>query len=209
MKQYHKIQTVYLRNPQDNFSTLLEGKFALPEFEYLKDNEWVWTEKIDGTNIRVIFDGNISFKGKTDKAQIPQHLLEYLTDKFTTSILRKQFFEDVGVCLYGEGYGVKIQKGGNYIQDGVGFILFDCQVGEWWLQRDDLEEISETLNIPIVPIIGKGTLIEAVEYCRNGYKSTIAQNRDYNAEGLVLKPSVEMFGRNGKRIISKIKHKDF
>ena len=29
MKEYHKIQTVFLRNPEDNFKTLLEGQWAL------------------------------------------------------------------------------------------------------------------------------------------------------------------------------------
>ena len=70
MKEYHKIQTVFKRDPDNNFKTLLMGEYSLPEFEYLKDNKWVFTEKVDGTNIRVIWDGkDIFFKGKTDKAQ--------------------------------------------------------------------------------------------------------------------------------------------
>ena len=57
MKEYHKIQTAFLRNPEDNFKTLLCGEWALPEFKLLKDIEWIWTEKIDGTNIRIMFNG--------------------------------------------------------------------------------------------------------------------------------------------------------
>ena len=53
MEKYHKIQTVYLRDPDNRYRTLLDGKFAKPEFGYLADCEWVFTEKIDGTNIRV------------------------------------------------------------------------------------------------------------------------------------------------------------
>lgn len=42
MKEYHKIQTVFLRNPETKFKTLIEGQFSLPEFEYLKNNLWVF-----------------------------------------------------------------------------------------------------------------------------------------------------------------------
>jgi len=56
MKEYHKIQTVFKRNPKNKLKTLLHGNYSIPEFEYLKDNEWVFTEKVNGTNIRVMFD---------------------------------------------------------------------------------------------------------------------------------------------------------
>ena len=39
--QYHKIQTVYKRDPMTNYKTLLDGEFSLPEFEYLANNDWV------------------------------------------------------------------------------------------------------------------------------------------------------------------------
>ena len=48
MTQYHKIQSVFKRDPNTKFKTLLEGEYSIPEFEYLKDNEWVFTEKVDG-----------------------------------------------------------------------------------------------------------------------------------------------------------------
>ena len=37
----------------DGNKKLIEGRFRNPLVEYLKDNEWVFTEKVDGTNIRV------------------------------------------------------------------------------------------------------------------------------------------------------------
>jgi len=50
MNKYHKISTVFKRDPENNFKTLLFGEFATPELEYLQDNMWVFTEKVDGTN---------------------------------------------------------------------------------------------------------------------------------------------------------------
>src|SRR3972149_10315547 len=92
MNTYPKIQTVFLRDPETNFRNLIMGCYALPEFEYLKNNEWVFTEKIDGTNIRVIYkDGEVMFKGKTDNSEIPKFLLEKLKEKFCNSDSLKLF----------------------------------------------------------------------------------------------------------------------
>lgn len=55
MTEYHKIQTLFKRDMESKHKTLLEGQWTLPEFEYLAGNVWTFTEKVDGTNIRVIF----------------------------------------------------------------------------------------------------------------------------------------------------------
>jgi ATP-dependent RNA circularization protein (DNA/RNA ligase family) len=210
MKTYHKIQTVFLRDPKTNYKTLLEGNWAAPEFNYLKDNEWICTEKIDGTNIRVMWDGeNISFAGKTDNAQIPQSLLKHLENTFTLEKMKDLFNDIPNVCLYGEGYGAKIQKGDNYLPDSTSFILFDIKVGDWWQPYKTCRDMSEFLNIPIVPIVGIWNIEMAVEYVRQGFTSIIAHNELYMAEGLVMKPAIDLFSRSGQRIITKIKHKDF
>jgi len=207
VKEYHKIQTVYLRNPNTKYKTLLEGQFTRPEFEYLKDNVWVFTEKIDGTNIRVKWqDKKLSFGGKTESAQIPTFLYDKLNEMFTEESL-KSIFPDTDVCLYGEGYGAKIQKGGgNYIPNGVSFILFDVKIGEWWLKREDVEDVAKELNIDTVPIIGEGSLYKMVEMVKDGFQSSIG---NCIAEGIVARPEIELKDRSGHRIITKLKHKDF
>jgi hypothetical protein len=43
MKEYHKIQTMFKRDKVTN--RIIEGTWTLPEFEYLKDNKWVFTEE--------------------------------------------------------------------------------------------------------------------------------------------------------------------
>lgn len=210
MKQYHKIQTVFHRSPESNYKELMEGVWALPEFEMLQNIEWVWTEKIDGTNIRIKWDGsNVSFGGKSDDAQTPVFLLNVLAQTFTTEKMAACFGDTADVCLYGEGYGAKIQKGGNYIPDGVNFILFDCKVGNLWLSRENVADIARKLEISIVPIMGVGTLMEAVNFVKKGYTSTIAANKEYIAEGLIMKPKVDLLTRNGERVVAKIKHRDF
>jgi len=211
MKQYHKIQTIYKRD-MNNGGKIIEDKFSLPEFEYLKNNKWIATEKVDGTNIRIIWNGeNVMFGGKTDNASIPVFLLYKLQELFEGTAKKKLFTEKFGtegnVCLYGEGYGARIQKGGgNYIPNGVNFVLFDVKIGEWWLQRKDVEEIAGYFGLELVPILGEMTLSEAVEKVKKGFNS---QWGDFIAEGLVLKPKIELFNREGERILTKIKYKDF
>lgn len=206
MIEYHKIVTVWERDPNTKFKTLIEGKWAEPEFEYLQNNGWVWTEKIDGTNIRVMWDGQkVTFGGKTDAAQMYAPLVERLQSKFYAGALAKIF--DGPACLYGEGFGAKIQKGGgNYLPDSVDFCLFDVLVGNVWLERKNVEDIANRLEILVAPIIGVGQLMEAIELTKTGFNSTWG---DFLAEGLVMRPQVEMRNRRGHRIITKIKHKDF
>jgi len=207
MKEYHKIQTVFKRDPTTNRKTLLEGQYSMPELEYLKDNVWVFTEKVDGTNIRVKHENNIvSFGGKTDNSQIPTFLYDRLYELFQNGKMYGTFNAS-DACLYGEGYGAKIQKGGgNYIKDGVDFVLFDVRIGEWWLKREDVKEIAAKLGIYVVPVIGEGSLLDGVEVVRSGFDSTWGE---FPAEGLVMRPKTELRARSGQRIITKIKHKDF
>lgn len=207
MNQYHKIKTVFLRNPETNYKTLLEGQFALPEFEYLKDNEWIFTEKVDGTNIRIIQNPpELKFYGKTANSQIPSFLVNKLNEIFNSLKGKITKIFPGEACLYGEGYGAKIQKGGgNYRQD-QGFVLFDVKVGDWWLRREDVEDVAEKLGIDVVPIIGEGDLYEMVEIAKNGIKSRWG---DFQAEGIVARPKTELKTRSGKRVITKIKCRDF
>lgn len=203
MNEYSKIQSIFKRDEKTH--KFIEGRWSLPEFEYLQNNEWVFTEKIDGTNIRIIWDNwDVSFKGRTDKAQIYEPLFAKLKEIFIPEKLTPIF--DGPVCLYGEGYGARIQKGGGNYRSDVGFILFDVKVGNWWLKREDLEGVAEQLEIPIVPIIGYGTLHEAILAIKSKVTSTFG---DFLAEGLVLKPKVELKARNLQRIMTKVKHKDF
>ena len=214
MKQYHKIQTIFKRDMSNNGKIII-GDYSEPYFDYLKDNKWVFNEKVNGTNIRVMWNGeNVVFGGKTDNAQIPTFLLYKLQSLFEGTVKKqlflKQFPQELDikpqVCLYGEGYGAKIQSGEKYIPDGVDFVLFDVKIGDMWLLREDVEEIAKIFNIKVVPIIGEGTLNECIELIKKGFNS---QWGEFEAEGIVARPKVELRDRRGNRIITKIKSKDF
>lgn len=208
MKEYNKIDTVFER---DTIGTkkLIEGQFRSEAVKYLANCKWRFTEKIDGTNIRIHWDGHkIEFGGRTEKAQIPSHLVNKLNEVFLnneTEELFEQKFGEKEVILFGEGYGIKIQNGGNYRPD-VGFILFDVMIGENYQSRETVEDIATCFGLEIVPIVMTGTIQEAVNFVKTKPDSTIGTAK---MEGVVGCPMVEMKDRVGKRIIVKIKVCDF
>lgn len=208
MLEYNKIETVFNRDTNGT-KKLIEGDYRNKTVEYLSNNTWQWTEKIDGTNIRIHWDGHkVEFAGRTDKAQIPAHLLTRLEELFggnENEELFEQMFGEKEVFLFGEGYGPKIQNGGNY-RDNVDFILFDVMIAGNYQPRETVIEIAKSFNIDVVPVIFEGTIQEAVDYVKTKPKSTIGTA---NMEGLVGKPLVELKDRTGNRLIVKVKVCDF
>ena len=211
MAEYTKIETIFERD-MDGTKKLVEGKFRNETVEYLKDNEWVCTEKIDGTNIGIVWDGHkVSYQGRTERAQIPAHLMNKLIEMFggnANEELFEQKFGETQVILFGEGYGAKIQKGGGNYRSDVSFILFDVYLPEQnlWLKRDALEDIAKTFGIDVVPIVFTGTLNGAVDFIKTKPKSTIGVA---DMEGIVCKPKIDMLDRMGRRLIVKVKVRDF
>lgn len=208
MREYHKIETVFNRST-DGDKRLIWGDYRNETVKYLADNIWQFTEKIDGTNIRIHWDGhNVEIGGRTDRAQIPKHLMDYLSATFLTPEVEELFEQTYGekdVILFGEGYGAKIQNGGEYRSD-VSFILFDVLIGDNWQSREWVEATAKMFGVDVVPIVLEGTIGDGIDYVMQHNNSTIGKAV---MEGVVGRPKVEMKDRLGNRIIVKIKWKDF
>ncbi len=208
MREYHKIETVFERD--ERTKKLIAGKFRNATVEYLQNNEWVFTEKIDGTNIRVVWDGHrVAFYGRTDNAQIPSQLIGRLMELFGGEVneqLFEQKFGEKEVMLIGEGYGAKIQKCGAEYRADQDFILFDVMVGYLFLDREAVAEIASYFGLDTVPVVLRGTIKDAVELVKSNPASMIGTAK---SEGLVGRPMVEMQDRLGNRVIVKIKTRDF
>lgn len=210
MIEYTKIEIPFDRDMEGS-KKLIEGKWRNETIEFLKDNQWICTEKIDGTNIGIVWDGyRVTYQGRTENAQIPAHLLNELLEMFGGDVneeLFEQKFGQMKVILFGEGYGPKIQKGELYRSD-CSFILFDVYIPEQdlWMTRESVEDIAKAFGIEVVPIIFTGTLEEAIRYVKTKPKSTIGTA---NMEGLVCRPAVEVKDRRNRRVIVKVKVKDF
>lgn len=213
MKDYLKIETLYQRDIEGS-KKLMEGVFRNPTVQFLKDNKWIWTEKVDGTNIRVCWDGHkVEFGGRTDKAQIPAPLVNKLNEYFggeANAQLFEQAFGEKEVILFGEGYGAKIQSGGDYVDDGksVDFIMFDLIICGNYQPRETVEEIAKIFGVKVVPIVGIGNLDQAVYFVK-GHPKSLLGPKTHEMEGIVCRPDVELQDRCGNRMIVKIKWEDF
>ncbi len=208
MKEYEKIETIFARD--EKTKKLNENIYRNETIEFLKDIDWEFTEKIDGTNIRIIWDGHkVSYYGRTDKAQIPSQLMNRLIELFGGDVNEEMFeqkFGDTPVMLVGEGYGAKIQKNGSDYRQDNDFILFDVCINDNYLSRENVKNIANCFNIDIVPTIMIGKLQEGVNFVKSKPNSKIGTAK---SEGLVARPLIELKDKNGKRIIVKIKVCDF
>ena len=208
MEEYHKIKSLFERDL--NTKKTVEGHYRNETFEYLANNEWIFTEKIDGTNIRVLWDGHkVTFAGRTNNAQIPAELTNRLFELFggeANEEIFEQKFGETEVMLVGEGYGKKIQGRGTLYLDHQDFILFDVKIAGNWQPRESVEDIAKAFGPDVVPIVLRGTLQEAVDYVKTKPKSKIGTA---DSEGVVGRPAVELLTRNGERVIVKIKVCDF
>lgn len=206
--EYTKIPNIFKRETFGN-NKLIDGEYSSPELEYLSKSMWGFEEKLDGCNIRILWDGyRVEFRGRTDRAQIPAHLMAKLEELFggeTKEELFEQTFGKSEVILFGEGFGEKIQKGGG-LYGPVNFRLFDVYIGGYWLNRENVSDIAEKFGIDRAPSLFTGTLEEGVEFIKKHPKSVL---RDAEMEGIVGRPMVQMFSRTGQRIMVKIKCRDF
>lgn len=231
MTEYHKINAPFKRYPKghEHQGQFIFGEWALEEFDYLQKNKWLWTEKVDGTNIRVTIHKmgdvlDVKYQGRTDAAVIPEPLLEHLEQLFPIFPSWRRLlsshhdgarYDRVSnwmiendlekVTLYGEGYGPKIQGGGKYAATHR-FVLFDVKVNDFWLLRDAVNDVAEKLLIDAVPVFGEYSLQRAMHLAAEGIKSEWG---DFEAEGLVGTPVVPLRTRRGDRIITKVKGVDF
>ena len=204
MKKYPKIDSLYKR---DKNKKLIIGEYTCPEFEYLQDCIWEFTEKVDGTNIRVgrYYDG-WDIRGRTDNAQIPPHLMDKLKSIFHGKIeIWRDIFQFQDVVIYGEGYGPKINGGGKY-RSTPDFVVFDIRIGDWWMRRPDVENICQTLGLDVVPLLGAGSLDYWIEHVGRGFDSDWGH---FQAEGVVATPEIPLLKRNGDRVITKLCCRDY
>jgi ATP-dependent RNA circularization protein (DNA/RNA ligase family) len=172
------------------------------------------TEKVDGTNLNIVYDGNhIQYTGHTDKTVWDPEVEEWIKSKFQTPEFEQiceQLFGEHEIKLCGELIGPKIQSNFYKLED-YKFILFDIHnntTNAWW-SREKVEQIAKELNLDIVPVIGEttDTLRGWVNYLHN-YKFISKFNNDVEIEGFVVRPSMEILKANGERVIYKIKIND-
>lgn len=206
---YPKIQTLYTRD--ENFK--VTDELRRPEFGYI--NNWLWMEKLDGSNISIhahsLGEGGAGWRGRTARSQFTREIqnhLELLVEQWKPKLLAKlDEYKLDSIELFGEVIGPKIQNGGLYL-DKIGTRFYDVRVNNsLWLDWDQVIDYSRDLDF-IKPRYGNLSTQRIVEMVKAGF-NTAEGNRMAPAEGIVAKTWVPLYNNNNDRLIWKIKTKDF
>lgn len=221
MKEYPKIQTLFERDPQ-NLSRVIPTKFARPEFELI--NRWRVTEKIHGTNARLDFRHDpLDFRtwsyqvgGRTDKAQltVEQHdvLISWAKDLLPAVQEAGTEHQVQSITLYGELYGKGIQKEGVlYNPDGLSIAFFDALVNDTtWMTQDTFAAFAADLALPqAYEFSDSWETVELVWLVKDQLPLSTHASKDLYIEGVVARPTVDLYNAKGERVITKLKGKDF
>lgn len=208
MKEYHKIETLFIFDKETKKH--IYGEFYNPNVEALKNVQWIITEKIDGMNFRIFWDGHkLSYGGRTDNATFTKEQEEYIRSELINKdieILFEQKFMEKQVYIYGELYGVGIQSGGMYTNGyNIDFKVFDIEIDGVILTKYGARDLAFELGYNFVPIVGEMTLIQALDKIKSEETSYFSSAK---LEGYVATPIGDFRDRLGRRIIVKIKKRD-
>ena len=204
MHRYGKTPNVFVRGDDNK---LVLGKYSSATLKDLAGLDWTFTEKIDGTNIRLIIsdEGIVDIRGRSDQAVLPPGLEDNIRAILPSAeeLVKREL---TGFTFYGEGFGPGIQNGGKYA-DQKSFRTFDIlDRNGRWMNEADLYHLSKGLNLEQVPEVSWGPLWHGVQRVATGQKSAFG---DFYAEGLIARPSGQpLLDRFGQRIQCKIKHVD-
>lgn len=217
---YHKINSAFKRDTSIPGNPVIQFEWSQPEFDYLQYTPWHWTEKIDGTNIRLFWNGKVvTVGGRTNNAQIPAKIIAAIRDM---GLLDTKIWEakwplvdeahpersNPQVTLFGEGYGAGVQKGGGNYRSDVSFILFDVRVGSIWLSRENVQNVAEGFGIEEVPSYAMMSPVLMWDHITHD-RLTSSRFPDAPLEGVVGTPVVPLLTRSGSRVVMKMKQRDW
>ena len=190
--------------------------------QQLPKGEWVITEKIDGTNIRIILtkpDEEGHRKVEVGSRKLILNREDKGSKQFFDCLeevnLHKlvEYFKDVNstVIIYGEGYGAGVQTGGIY-SPNKNFRVFDIRIGEAYQDFEYVIKVCMDCQLNLVPIYGG---VKDITYtsCKsdlsNFQRTLIKEGTGGKPEGLVYKFEPVLLNKYKERLIFKVKFKDF
>lgn len=230
MSEYPKTENMLLRDERTH--KLIPGAFREEAFEQIA--RWHVTEKIDGTNIRLILGlpntpyTGFSVRGRSDAAALPPGFIEEavpgIDTKWMNAALRAIDPQEYasGMIVYGEGYGPGIQSGGDYAPH-KSFRIYDVVTlaedrPPLWRRWEDVEVVAGALGLRTAPVLrihgnAAWTTAEIFEYVTGGVYSHVASEDNgagfvRPAEGIVARTDPYLYTSRGERIKFKLKARD-
>jgi len=234
VRPYPKIDTLYRRDDSHRLTSELRHPYVIGDIA-----RWVVEEKLDGQNLRLIYDLRYQglnpedvnppeLRGRSDAATLnPNVVNDVLANAPTVQAILDTFFPDGSpdvVTLYGEGIGPTIAGAGaknRYHLDYHEFVLFDVKIGTQpitgWRYPKAVQEVAPRLGLRAAPVLWDGEpqeLSRIVGRVRHGFDSRYAYEDDgmlvrIQAEGIVAKPRALFYDNRGRRVMLKLKTEDF
>lgn len=176
---------------------------------FKEGDEVVITEKIHGTNCRFGWVDNQYMVGSHNHrkecygpsiyARVGEEL--NMEHKFSFNLFTK---ENNDLVLYGEIYGLKVQKGFRYGLETQKFILFDVQLNGKFLDWEEVERYAETFGLDLPPVLYKGSFSnKIVDELSNGL--TVLGQGAHLREGIVIRSVHEEWDKAlGRKWIKKV-----
>ena len=235
MREYGKTENLFERDPVSHKLITSLDYLKMPEVDLVDSDAWIATEKINGTNVRIIIrqDENtgpgfrLELKGRSDKANPPKDLDIWTQTEDVNRLWNElDLPDDVVVTFYGEAFGAGIQKGGMYSPDKR-IAVFDLMtsrrryseqgddlgLSHVWRNYAEFAHAAEILGFYRAPLVYADgvTIEEMVEDVRTGFKSMAAYDCKGTgglAEGVVVRTSPYLFDGRGNRVMFKLKTED-
>lgn len=114
--------------------------------------------------------------------------------------------------FYGEAYGGKQQGMSHTYGPSLKFVVFDVKIKDCWLDVPKADLLAKNMGFEFVDYVKTSTDLTALDAIRDMPSRQAKRNgiaEDKKAEGVVLRPLLELTRNNGERIICKHKRSDF
>lgn len=203
--KFPKIEGPFGRDPMDPKKINREW-YRSELVGFLADKHWHAVEKIDGTNVRICWDGyRVSFLGRQDTSEWNKGLLDYLTTVYgneTFELILEDAFGGKPVMIVGEGFGGNIQKAGPGY-GGFQFRAFAMWSPDIWWRLESVIHVCAQLGVPTAPEIITGTLDQIIGEVQDDY--LVSRLGHPEPEGYVCRPVVDVFDQWGNPLMVKVK----
>jgi len=212
--KYKKYKSPFVKD--GNYKNTKELSQLLPR------GTWIVTEKIDGTNIRIILDqqkedGSRDYYIGSRKLILnnedknSKQFLDCIKDVNINKLI--DYFKDIKhtITIYGEGYGAGVQTGHIYSQD-KNYRVFDIKIGDVYQDWTYVCKVCVDNQLNIVPLLGNSKELsydKCVGLLNTFHNTLIQEGIGGTPEGVVYKFEPVLLDKYGERLIFKVKFKDF
>lgn len=197
-----KTKTLFQRD--DKFK-VITGQLTDERFGYI--DKWLLTEKMDGTSVIISTkDRTWSYHGRTAKSQFTPAMAEFL-DYQSQSAANNLWHSIIPQAdIYAELFGEGIQ-GNPHGMKGMHLRVFDVRIGDFWLDYENMCDVSDKAGLNTVAYLGTVSVSDAVGFVKERQRP-VTGFTDY-VEGVVARTPKYLYDNQGTRLVWKLKRKDF